>query len=153
MENISIMGKIDEKDLEILRELERDCSQTKKKIARKLGLPLTTVHNRVAKLEKEKIISSYRAKIDYRKLGFGISAFVQIIVDYPSKDYSQEDAARKIRALPGVEAAAIVAGGTDIIAKVRAKDTDGLNDFLLKHLRKIAGVDKTTTLVVLKEFE
>jgi len=153
MDNISMLGKLDGKDFAILELLQKDCSKSKKKIAKKLALPLTTVHNRIAKLEREGIISAYRAKVDWKKLGYDVSAFVQITVNYPNKDYSQEDTARKIRALHGVESACIVAGTTDIIAKVRTKNTDDLNDFLLNHLRKVSGIDKTTSIVVLKEFD
>lgn len=153
MENISIMEfRLDDKDKAIIELLEKDCSKSKKQIARRLGIPLTTVHNRIAKLEKAGVICAYRAKIDKRKIGYGIGAYINISVEYETKDYSQEETAKKIRQLEGVEYVAIVTGTTDIIAKVQARDTDGLNDFLTRHLRKVPGVDKTTTLVVLKEF-
>ncbi len=51
MEKYSMTG-LDEKDGLILRELERDAGRTTKQLARKLGLPPTTVHNRVSRLEK-----------------------------------------------------------------------------------------------------
>ena len=153
MEIISIMeARIDEKDAAILGLLEQDSSKSKKWIAKRLGIPLTTVHNRVAKLEKAGVITGYRAKIDKKKIGYDIGAYVSIGVEYITKDYSQEETARKIMLLEGVESVAIVAGTTDIIAKVRAKNSEDLNDFLLKHLRKIPGIDKTTTTVMLKEF-
>lgn len=152
MEIISMFAKLDGKDMAILELLQKDCSKGKKWIAKKLSLPLTTVHNRIAKLEREGIISGYNARLDYKKLGYDVAAYVQITVEYETKDYSQEDTAKKIRSLPGVDSVSIVAGTTDIIAKVRTKDTDALNDFLLNHLRKIEGIDKTTSIVVLKEF-
>ena len=46
----------------------------------------------------------------------------------------------------------IVTGGTDLIIKVRAKDVGELNDFVIKKLRSIDGVDKTQTAIVLQEF-
>jgi len=144
--------KIDGKDLEILALLEADCSRTKKQIAKKLAVPLTTVHNRIAKLENSGVIAGYKARIDKRKLGFGVGAIVSITVNYITKDYSQEQTASKIMQLDGVEFVAIVTGTTDLIAKVTARDTDGLNSFLTHQLRKIPGIDKTTTLVVLKEY-
>ena len=153
MEIISMFVKLDEKDMAILEVLQKDCSKSKKWIAKKLSLPLTTVHNRIAKLEKEGIISAYKAQLDWKKLGYDISAFIQITVEYDTKNYSQEDTAKSIRALHGVESVSIVAGTTDIIAKVRTQNTEALNDFLLNHLRKIEGIDKTTSIVVLKEFQ
>lgn len=147
------MYGLDGKDEEILELLRTDASMPKKKIARRLALPLTTVHNRIMKMRKEGVITGYTVLCDWKKLGYGITAFISVSVDYGVKDFSQGDAARRIRALPGVEYAAIVTGTTDIMVKVREKDTDALNRFLLERLRKVPGIDKTTTLVVLKEFE
>jgi len=151
LENNSM--KIDEKDIELLEILRKDCSLTKKKMARKTGLPLTTVHNRVARLERDGYLQGYRARIGWKKLGYGISAIISMSVDYKTKNYSQEETAKRIMGLEGADSVSIVAGGTDIIARVRAKDTDELNDFITKKLRKIEGIDKTTTFVILKEFE
>ena len=144
---------IDGKDSEILALLQKDSSLAKKRIARKLGMPLTTVHNRILKMEKNGIVKGYHASVDWKKLGFGLAAIIGITVKYESRDYSQGDTAKRIKALPGVEWVGIMAGTTDIMAKVRKKDSDDLNDFLINHLRKVQGVDKTTTFVVLREFD
>ena len=145
--------KIDEKDHEILELLEKDASLTKKQIAKKLSLPLTTVHNRISKLEKEKVILGYKAKIDKKKLGLSLPAYVGITVKYLSPNYSQEKLAQEIAKCPEVEEVSIMAGETDIIAKVRVKDADSLNDFLIKRLRILPSVDKTNTMVVIKEIK
>jgi Lrp/AsnC family transcriptional regulator for asnA, asnC and gidA len=63
----------------------------------------------------------------------------------------QEDVAKEIKALPGVESVELLTGGTDILAKVRVKDVDELNNFIIRQLRKIEGVDKTQTMVVLSK--
>jgi len=147
------MSNLDEKDNQILSLLLKDSSTSKKQISKLLNLPLTTVHNRISKMEKEKIIQGYTAKPDYKKLGYSISAFINITINYSTKGYSQEETAKKISNLSGVESVCIVAGTYDLMAKVRKKDTDDLNDFILNHLRKIPGIDKTTTVVILKEYE
>lgn len=153
MEIISMKFKLDDKDSAILELLQKDSSKTKKQLARRLGLPLTTVHNRIARLQAQGVIIGYRARVDQKKLGYDVSAFIHITVDYKTPNYSQEQTARRIRLLPGVESVAIVAGASDIIAKVRCRATADLNDFLLHHLRKMPGIDKTTTIVVLQELD
>lgn len=144
--------QIDARDRLILELLQQDCSQTSRQIAKRLNVPITTAHNRIVRLETKGVITGYRANVDWKKLGFDITALINITVNYTGKDYSQEDTARRIRGLPGVESVAIVTGTTDMVAKVRKKNTDDLNNFLINHLRKIPGIDKTTTFVVLKEF-
>ena len=43
----------------------------------------------------------------------------------------------------------IMVGVTDLLVKVRLKDISELNDFVIKKLREIEGVDKTQTMVVM----
>lgn len=153
LEIISMTFKPDHKDEAILQLLQTDSSRTKKQISKSTGLPLTTVHNRIARLERMGVITGYRARVDASRLGYDVCAFIHITVDYKTPNYSQEQTARRIRSLPGVESVAIVTGASDIIAKVRARKTEDLNHFLLNHLRKLPGIDKTTTIVVLQELD
>ncbi|MEM0475644.1 MAG: Lrp/AsnC family transcriptional regulator [Candidatus Norongarragalinales archaeon] len=146
-------AKLDDKDRRILELLEENAGLTRKKMARKLGLPLTTVHNRIEKLKREGVITRFTVSVDRKKLGYGISAFVSIVINYPSKDFSQEALAKNILKFPEVEEVAIVAGTTDLIAKIHTRDTDTLNEFVVKKLRSLEGIDKTVTAVVMKEFK
>jgi DNA-binding Lrp family transcriptional regulator len=93
----------------------------------------------------------YTVVLDYEKLGKGVAAYILISVVYripTGTRVAQEDVAKEINGI-GAEEVSIVAGGTDIIAKVRAKDVNELNDFVIRKLRNIDGVDKTQTMIVL----
>lgn len=152
MENISNYMSLDEKDLIILEELRTNSKQRTSRISKKTGIPITTVHNRIKKLEKEGIIKNYTVNIDYEKLGKNIFARILVSVEYKTRDgkrLHQLDIARKIRALIGVELVEIVTGTTDMVVRVRATDIKELNDFVINKLREIDGVDKTQTMIVL----
>lgn len=148
--NIPIGIKMDEKDSELLAELMKDGKAKIKALSRKLGLPMSTVHHRILRMEKDGIIKRYAAIPDYRKVGLPIAAYIFINVDY-SKIESQEDVAGEIRKLPNVLDVSIVSGEIDIIAKIRAKDVDDMGEAVLKKLRTIKGIAKTVTAVVMKE--
>jgi DNA-binding Lrp family transcriptional regulator len=62
--------KIDKKDFLILGELDINCRISYNKISKKLNLSKDLVNYRIRNLEKNKIIKSYYAVIDYSKLGF-----------------------------------------------------------------------------------
>lgn len=141
---------MDEKDSEILAELMKDGKAKIKALSRKLGLPMSTVHHRILRMEKDGVIKRYAAIPDYRKVGLPIAAYIFINVDY-TKIESQEDVAREIRRLPNVLDVSIVSGEIDIIAKIRAKDVDDMGDAVIKKLRTIKGIAKTVTAVVMKE--
>ena len=53
--------------------------------------------------------------------------------------------------LPEVTEVAVVTGGTDIVMKVRVKDVEEYDHFLLKKFQAIRGIDKTQSLVVIHE--
>jgi Lrp/AsnC family leucine-responsive transcriptional regulator len=148
----AICVMIDDKDLKILDSLRSNSKMTTQQISRKLMIPVTTVHNRIKKMERLGVITGYTAKVDYRKLGKDILAYVLIKVYYkgPSgKKISQEDIAREISGNPSIEEVHILAGESDIIAKVRVRSIDDLNSVIIRQLRHMEGIDKTHTMVVL----
>jgi DNA-binding Lrp family transcriptional regulator len=143
---------MDEKDREILKELMADGKAKIRALSRKLGLPMSTIHHRILRMEGDGVIAKYTAIPDYRKMGLPICAYVFINVDY-SKIESQDAVAREIRKLPNVMDVSIVSGEIDIIARIRASDVDDLGDSVVVRLRRIKGVARTVTSVVMKEIE
>ena len=138
--------------MRILEVLQNNAKLTTHKISKKLAMPITTIHNRIKKLEKLGIIKRYTVELDYKKLDKGLFAYIGVTVTYTSpsgKKLHQEDIAKKIKKLAGVEEVNIMAGGNDILIKIRLKDIDELNDFVVRKLREIDGVDKTQTMVVM----
>lgn len=145
---------MDEKDEKILRLLQENSKLTTQQISKKTLMPITTVHNRIKKLEKEGVIKKYTLELDNKKLGKNICAYIHITVDYKllkEIKMSQHELAKKLKQFEFVEEAAMVTGGTDIIIKIRVKDIDELDDFVTKKLRNINGIEKTQTMVVLNE--
>ncbi|MCR4335390.1 MAG: Lrp/AsnC family transcriptional regulator [archaeon] len=145
--------EIDRKDRQIIEELINNSRQTVGQLSKKIGLPPTTIHNRIKRLEKNEVITNYSVNLNYKKLGRPIMAFVGIIVNYniEGKKIKQAELAKEIKKIEGVTEVTILAGGTDIIAKVLAKDIQDLNELVTERLREIDGVDKTQTMIVLKQ--
>jgi Lrp/AsnC family leucine-responsive transcriptional regulator len=145
---------LDKKDLKILEALRKNARASTQKIARKTLIPITTVHNRIKKLEKEGVIESYTIKLDQKKLGKALSAYVTITVDYielKKKKLTQHDLAKKLRKFSAVEDIAILAGGADILIKIHVADIAALDSFVTQTLRTIDGIEKTQTMIVLKD--
>lgn len=116
---------------------------------------MTTVHNRIKRLEKLGVIKGYTVDIDHKKLGKDITAIILMTVSYVLPDgrkVSQIELAKEVRRNPAVEDVCIVTGGSDIVLTVRVDNVEQLNDFIIKYLRGIDGVDKTQTMIVLSSF-
>lgn len=143
---------LDEKDILIIDVLRKNSRLSTNEIWKKTGIPQTTVHNRMKKLKERGIIEYFTIKLDRKKIGKGLAAYIFCTVSYRTsrgEKLSQTDVAKKVKTLPEVEEVSIVTGEIDLIVKVGVKDVDALNDFVVIKLRDIEGIEKTTTSVVL----
>lgn len=142
------------KDEIILSLLKENCKMSTREMSDRTGVPITTIHNRMKKMEQDGIIRSYTTVLNQKKLGMTIQAFIQITVTYSTpagKHVSQEDLAKRIYQMPEVEECYIMTGGTDILIKVSVKDVDELNNFVINKLRDTEGVQNTMTAIVLND--
>ena len=145
---------INEKDRKIIELLKENGKYTTRQISEATGMPITTVHHRIKRLESSGVIKSYTVKLDRKKLGMGLQAFINIAVTYTLPDgtkIDQEDIARKLSKMEEVDECHIMTGTTDILLKVSARDVEDLNTFIIKKLRTIDGIEDTVTGIVLKQ--
>jgi Lrp/AsnC family leucine-responsive transcriptional regulator len=69
---------IDEIDRRLLDELTGDARRSTAELARRVSLSPPAVAERVRRLEREGVITGYRAEIDPRALGYEIAAIVRV---------------------------------------------------------------------------
>ncbi|MGI0004977.1 MAG: Lrp/AsnC family transcriptional regulator, partial [Nitrososphaera sp.] len=69
---------MDETDVKILKKLLFDARSSYRKIAGEIGVSPPTVLARVEKLESDSIIKSYSAVVDHEKLGYDLTAVIEI---------------------------------------------------------------------------
>jgi Lrp/AsnC family leucine-responsive transcriptional regulator len=142
--------RLQEKDMRILGVLQENSRLGVKQISRKTGIPITTVFNRIKKLEQKGVIEGYKAVINRKKLGDEIEAFILINIVYTSS-LERDDFSRSLMALPEVEECYVISGATNMMIKVSVKDIDALNEFIIQKLKK-TGVENVTTYIILKKF-
>jgi len=114
------MKPIDKKILKLIQE-ENLCVPRVTKIAHKLGLPTSTVHERLNKMKKFGVIKGYTAILDPEKLDKGFVAFVFGQMKLGEKS-DLEAAAGKLAKIPEVQEVYFIAGEWDYIVKLRVKD-------------------------------
>ncbi len=135
---------LDKTDKRILKNLSADARQSARHLALKLGISTVTVLSRIKKLEKEKIICGYTAIIDHEKLGYLLTAIIEIIVK-DDRIVVIEDEISKFENVCGVYD---ITGSTDTVIIAKFKDRNGLSKFV-KSLAAIPSVDNTITHLVL----
>jgi len=143
--------KIDEKDLDILNLLQKNCRMTAKEIAQTIDSPVTTVFAKMKRMEELGIIKDYKAVLNAQKLNRGATAFILASVSYRLKEgasLSQRKIAEEISKLPEVQEVHIITGDWDILIKVKEKDVGAIGKFVIDKLRMVEGIEKTLTCMV-----
>ena len=141
------MEKIDKIDKKILEELQQNADQKTHEIEKKLHIPRSTVHNRIVKLKKNKVIKSVNASVDPVKLGLNLSAIIQVVV---SSKENALDVAKKIANKKNVVEVYITTGTFDIVCKAFFKNNAELSKFIFGGLRTMPGIDRTETMICLE---
>ncbi len=135
---------LDEVDLRILSILCKNSKASVREIAKQVGVSIGTVHNKVKRLEKEGYISSYKAEINWEKLGYEITAIIELVIS-GGKLLEVE---RKVSEFPNVLSVYDVTGESDVILIAKFKNHEELSSFT-KTLLSIPNVDRTNTHIVL----
>lgn len=139
---------MDAVDRKILGLLEGDARLTYGEIGKRVGLAASSVHDRVRKLEKSRVVKGYRAEIDLDKVGLPITAFVSLAL----RPASPNQIPAKISEFPLVESCYSVAGDNSYALIVRAPSTKALEE-LLDALRAKLEVVTKSTIVLSTPFE
>jgi Lrp/AsnC family leucine-responsive transcriptional regulator len=140
----------DEKDLQILQKLQQDMTKSYKTIAEELDLPVTTVYNRVKKMEENGVIIGYKPVLDAAKLGFPTTSFLLITLRFKDAQNNPIDIGRiadEIASDPFVQEVHIVAGDWDLLVKLKSENVQKIGDFINKKLRYIEGVEKSLSCI------
>jgi len=135
---------MDKTDERILKNLMMDGRLSARQLALKLGMSTVTILTRIKKMEKEKIIRGYTALIDHEKIGYSLTAIIEIIAKN-DKIVSIEDEIAKFENVCGVYD---ITGSTDTIVIAKFKERNELSTFV-KNLACISNVENTITHVVL----
>lgn len=135
---------IDEIDVAILKEVQEDSKTSYRDIAKKLGLSVGTVHNRVKKMSEMGVIKSFAAVIDPEKLGFDLTAVILMQVD----GGHIVDVERAIAKSKSVMAVYDTTGDYDIITIAKFRSREELNTFI-KETLKMPNVKRSVTSIVL----
>lgn len=137
---------VDALDERILAEYQRDAGVQYGALAERLGLPTSTVFNRIKRMSEEGVIQKIIPIIEPSALGFNTTAWIRLGVDLKI-DCCR--VAEKLAGHPKLLEVHEVAGDWDIIAKVKARDNLDLHD-LAKEIMAMPEVTRISTVIALK---
>ncbi len=141
---------LDELDIAILEILQADARVSNAELARRVNLSPSGILARVRRLEEKSYIDSYVALINRRRAGYDMLCFVSVSLQL--HDVEQVTGFRDaVLQMPEVLECRHVTGEYDYLLKIVARNTQDLENFLLKKLTPIPGVARIHTSLVLNE--
>jgi DNA-binding Lrp family transcriptional regulator len=135
---------MDEVDDKILEKLNENARKSYREIARELNISLTTVSNRIKKMENEKVIERYIPLINQEKIGFDLTAVINVKISHGKLIEVQE----RISKDKHVSCVYDITGDWDSLIIAHFKDRRDLNSFI-KGVLSMVNVEKTNTQIVL----
>lgn len=138
---------LDEVDLQILSILQANGRITNADLAKEVQLSPPSVLQRVRTLEKAGLIKGYFAQLDADRLGFKITAWVQITLSL-HQEQPIERFRRAILDIPEILECYHVSGDFDFLLKVVVRDMRAYEVFIREKLSKVKGVQQIRTSFV-----
>ena len=142
---------LDEIDLRLLDELQRDADRPNVELARLVGLSAAATFNRVRRLKASGVVAAIAARLDPAAAGFALQVYVAVTLTRHD-DAAHRRFAAAVLDLPHVIAADWVTGETDALLTVVARDVAELQRVLLL-LSSRGGAQRVITLLRLEELK
>ena len=123
---------LDEKDMGILKLLQKDAKMTIRDIAAQLNLSTTPVYERIRKMEQAGVIKQYAAIVDPRKINKSLTVLCYITL----KEHNKKCGKKFIQEI-------------DFMIKVQVKDMDEYREFYVNKLGELDNLSHTQSIFVI----
>jgi DNA-binding Lrp family transcriptional regulator len=141
--------KLDKIDKKILKNLQDDGRITNVELAKNAGISAPPCLRRVRALEDAGYIKGYHAQVDPHILGYGVTVFAQVkLVSQAETDLKQFE--ELIESWDVVRECWMLAGETDFLLKIVAKDWDDYQHFLTEKLTAAPNVTSVKSSLAIR---
>ncbi|MEJ5866392.1 Lrp/AsnC family transcriptional regulator [Pseudokineococcus sp. 5B2Z-1] len=140
---------LDDVDRAVVTALVADGRLSYTDLGKQVGLPTSTVHQRVRRLEQRGVLRGYTAVVDPEALGLPLSAIVSVT---PFDPAAPDDVPERLARVAEVESCWSVAGEESYVLLVRT-ETPGRLEEVLAEIRTAGSVATRTTVILSTPFE
>jgi Lrp/AsnC family leucine-responsive transcriptional regulator len=146
------MNEIDRLDRRILERLQANGRISITELAEQVGLSASACAERVKRLEREKVITGYHARINPSAVGKSLLVFVEIKLSAKSGDVF-EKVKNELLLVPEVMECHLMSGDFDYLVKFRLRGMPQYRHLLGTVLRRLPVSAESRTYFVLEELK
>jgi DNA-binding Lrp family transcriptional regulator len=143
---------LDETDKRLLAELQKNAHLTAQELGEVLNLSPSQAGRRRQRLEAEGFIRAYAAKLDSRRMGLTVQAFVQVQMASHGAEPSREFI-RLVDRCPEVISGWTMTGDADYLLRVYCSDLTALNRLIHDVLLPHPAVARVQSQIVMDQFK
>ncbi len=144
------MNHLDEIDLAIIRELQKDARLSVREISARVHRSPTAVFERLKRLEHDGAITGYCVTLNRAVIGRGFTVFCNVKLRQLNAAI-HNDFARAIEGMPEVSECYNVSGGFDYLLKVEVPDMPAYRTFVTERLGVLEILDSVQSVFVMEE--
>lgn len=140
------MEILDEFDINIIKELEKDGRMAYSAIAANLKISNTMVHQRINRLIEQGILTGIKPIINEKKVGYDWGSFTGITLN---KDQDSDRIIEELKKIPEITECYYITGSFTLYIKIIAKDHEHMRKVLYEKIDTIPGIAKTDSIIEL----
>ncbi|RBN51607.1 Lrp/AsnC family transcriptional regulator [Flavobacterium psychrolimnae] len=140
------MDIVDEFDINIIKELEKDGRMAYSAIAANLKISNTMVHQRINRLMDQGILTGIKPIINEKKVGYDWGSFTGITLN---KDQDSDRIIEELKKIPEITECYYITGSFTLYIKIIAKDHEHMRKVLYEKIDTIPGIAKTDSIIEL----
>ncbi|MFV8370549.1 Lrp/AsnC family transcriptional regulator [Flavobacterium sp. LB2R40] len=140
------MDLLDEFDIKIIKELEKDGRMAYSAIASHLKISNTMVHQRINRLTEQGILTGIKPVINEKKIGYDWGSFTGITLN---KDQDSDRIIEELKNIPEITECYYITGSFTLYIKIIAKNHEHMRKVLYEKIDTIPGIAKTDSIIEL----
>lgn len=144
------LKQLDDKDRLLLRLLQQNSRISSAELARHLHLSVPGLQKRLKRLEENGFIEGYVTLVNREALGLDLLCFTQVNLSHQHPEWVVQFCER-VQGLSEVLECHHLTGEFDYLLKVVVSSPQHLEQLLTEKIRRLPGVDKVRTSIVLSE--
>ena len=141
------MSNIDTIDRKILDALQRDAGQSLDALGDQVGLSRNACWRRIRALEDAGVITGRIATLDARKLGLGLTVFMQVRTNAHAPEWLRKFSAAT-KAMPEIQAVYRMSGDLDYLIRARVADMAGYDHLYQRLIARVPLSDVSASFVM-----